>query len=429
MLRSTTTILLSDPYSERVYRAIPVAYLPSPQSGLFFRNRVVGRSRAAGPGDHQRDVLPSKHSVPYPDRRPRPWNSKNVLSWSASGGVAGGTGGFVGYGGTRGRASGAFIENNEGASLADRQEASSNGDYRGGGGAVVAGSTAPYHHPHHPRYLSRFRIEYPVPALRSARLRGWRRGQSDEGDVPRAGSAAAGLREEDPLSVWDHGVSSYHHQSISRRQDHERGKGFYLGAEENGTEGGTTAGVASSPAGGDGSGGCKDGKSGGYPRGGAGRVLVSKTEPWAFDLSHSPGEEERRGRLAQQGSQRHTSWEGGRRQQRRAGGGVDERWMRLQGVQQSDRGGGGRVFFPWREEILSSASGKRASSTSLRSVFVNASFTCSFRSNGYKPNRAIAQEIGRASSRLSLCALGVGLSVSGWPLNYCCFRIKRENPR
>lgn len=135
-------------------------------------------------------------SLSDPGRRPEQWNSKEGSSWRAvvSGGNGGPGGNWTGfYGGTRGRVH-AFGGRGVAGSGAGGGGAGRGLSVGAQFGAGTAGSSSvqaagAYQHQYqeqHPLSLSGLRMEYPIPALRSARLRGWRRRQSG------AAAAAAG---------------------------------------------------------------------------------------------------------------------------------------------------------------------------------------------------------------------------------------------
>lgn len=249
----------------------------------------------------------------------------------------------------------------------------------------MGSGSAPSHRihppPRHPLSLSGLKTESPVPALRSARLRGWRRRQDDgSGDITGRLPTREGDREwGDARGGVDSVLSPYNQQSVSRRQGQKEGRrSSGGGAEEEhgvveeggngGRERGDMAGEAGVVGG------------GGYTRQSSRRRRISKTEPWVLDLSYRPSEKDSRARWSEHGSQRHgysPAKEGGRQQ--RAGEGVgefDDDWVHLQQDQQGNRGsggGGGRVIRPSRERVISS-SGKKTSSMHFRSEIVSIIF-------------------------------------------------------
>lgn len=351
------------------------------QEGLFFRNR--GSAAAAGPADYGRGgplsqfQHPSGASIPYPVRRPEPWNSKEGVSWRANGKV-GGAVGFRECGGpTRGRAYASSWRGGGGGGGTSGQLV---GDPSGAGGG---GNYSMSNHFDPPLPFSGMNLGS-RPGLRSVQLKGWRwrQGGGDDTSSRGGGSDAGSVRGEDDARASDEGKRSVSNHSGSgdgsptregaRGELAGEGAGQQMkkgekgqGEAQHGNSG--NSGSSSIPA------GAGAGAVGGLPEPssvsarrsghrsapGAGRAVVgtsggrrgharrsswrraSKTEPWVLDLSNSGREDEQRRAAGKHNSPQRAGY-GGSRRGRSADEGVgSSRW----------HGGENRMFRPLcREE-------------------------------------------------------------------------------
>ncbi|CAB1108556.1 unnamed protein product [Ectocarpus sp. CCAP 1310/34] len=350
------------------------------QEGLFFRNR--GSAAAAGPADYGRGgplsqfQHPSGASMPYPVRRPEPWNSKEGESWRANGKV-GGTVGFREYGGpTRGRA---YAPGWRGGGRGGRGGSSGQlaGDPRGAGG----GNDSMSNHFDPPLPFSGMNLGN-RPGLRSVQLKGWRcrQGGGDDTSSRGGGSDAGSVRGEDDARASDEGKRSASNHSGSAdgspTREGARGELAGEGAGHQMKKGEKGQGEAqhgnggnsrsnSNPAAAGALGGSPEPssvparRSGNRSAPGAGRAVVgtsggrkghprrsswrraSKTEPWVLDLSNSGREDEQR-RAARKHNSPQRAGYGGSRQGKSGDEGVgSSRW----------HGGENRMFRPlYREE-------------------------------------------------------------------------------
>ncbi|CAM9497070.1 unnamed protein product [Ectocarpus sp. 13 AM-2016] len=336
------------------------------QEGLFFRNR--GSAAAAGAADYGRGgplsqfQHPSGASIPYPVRRPEPWNSKEGDSWRANGKV-GSTVGFREYGGpTRGRA----------------YAPGWRGGGRGGGGG---GNDSMSNHFDPPLPFSGMNLGN-RPGLRSVQLKGlrWRQGGGDDTSSRGGGSDAGSVRGEDDARASDEGKrsASNHSGSADGSPTREGARGELAGegagqqmkkgekgqGEAQHDNGGNSC-INSNPAAAGAVGSSPDSSSASAPRSGsrsapgAGRAVVgtsggrrghtrrsswrraSKTEPWVLDLSNSGREDEQRRAAGKRNSPQRAGYGGSRRGRSGDEGVGSSRW----------HGGENRMFRPlYREE-------------------------------------------------------------------------------
>ncbi len=284
------------------------------QEGLFFRNRAVHGSNAAGaaavPTDFYRNPA-SRHQpearIPYPRYQPEPWNSREGAAWRGSGRAGDGGGG-----GTP--------------------------NWRGGGGS----SNRAYP----PLPFSGLNMDNTRPGQKLARPPGWRWGQGGgggggDGDDGGGGSDAGSRASDDGRQA-----ASNHSGSVDGSPEGARGE----------LEGGKQGGKERQ---GSGSGNSSRGgaRSKGYGRrsGSGRRKAASRTEPWILDLSNSGREDEQQRRSGgggggsgvEFGSPHRPSggYAGARRGRAGGGGGGGEEggWFRW-------HGGDNRMFRPVQRE-------------------------------------------------------------------------------
>lgn len=238
--------------------------------------------------------------------------------------------------------------------------AENHGEYFGGK-SVNAGTgsgSGPTHRlhppPRHPLSLSRLKTESPVPALRSARLRGWRRRQDDSrGDITGNLPEREGDRDwSDAGGSIDSVLTAYSQQGVSIRQGQKKGRHSSGG------------GVKEEHRVVDESG---NGGNGGNAWQSSWRGRISKTEPWVLDLPYRPSEKDSRARWSEHG---YSPAEGGRQQ--RVGEGMvefNDEWTHLQQDQPGKGGSSGnrgrRIIRPSMEEAIPST-GKKTSSMCFR---------------------------------------------------------------